>query len=136
MWQIDVPAEDCCDPCRMHREDDMNGVEWEWDDDDEIHQAARLKRLVRVITGVPTLASSLPASVVDVAKSTGGAKEKQVGASASQIASETRETETFHHRIIVFSLVNPEKRIVSTREVAPQQPQAGGRYVCFESLSI
>ena len=137
MLQIDVPAEDCCDPCRMHREDDMNGVEWEWDDDDEIHQAARLKRLVRVITGAPTLAASLPASVADVAKSTGGAKEKQVEASsASQIASETRETEKFHRRIIVFFLVNPEKRIVSTREVAPQQPQAGGRYVCFESLFV
>ena len=84
----------------------MNGVEWEWDDDHERHQAARLKRLVRVITGAPTLAASLPASVANVAKSSGGAKEKQVDASASQIASETRETEKFHRRIIVFFLVN------------------------------
>jgi len=102
-----------------------------------MHDAARLKRLVRVITGAPTLAASLPASVADVAKSTGGAKKKQVGASgalASQRA-ETLETEKFHRRIIVFFLVNPEKRIVSTREVAPQQPQAGGRYFCFESLT-
>jgi hypothetical protein len=114
----------------------MNGVEWEWDDDQEIHRAAQLKRLVRVITGAPTLAASSPASVADVAKSTEGAMEQQVGASASQIASETRETEKFHRRIILFFLVNPKKRIVSTREVAPQQPQAGGRYVCFESLFV
>ena len=108
MLQIDVPAEDCCDPCRMHREDDMNGVEREWDDDQEIHHAAQLKRLARVITGAPTLAASSPASVADVAKSTGGAKEQEVGASASQISSETRETEKFHRRIIVFFLVNPK----------------------------
>jgi hypothetical protein len=29
-------------------------------------------------------------------------------------------------RIVVFFLVNPEKRIVSTREVKPQQQEAGG----------
>ena len=134
MLQLDVPDEECCDACRGFEED--KPYDWPSGDEDySIHDAARLKRLVRVITGAPTLAASIPASVADVAKSTGGAKEKQVGAPASQISSETRETEKFHRRIIVFFLVNPEKRIVSTLEVAPHQPQAGGRYLCFESLT-
>jgi len=38
-------------------------------------------------------------------------------------------------RIVVFFLVNPEKRIISTREVAPQQQEAGGTMTRDEALS-
>jgi hypothetical protein len=37
-------------------------------------------------------------------------------------------------RIVVFFLVNPMRRIVSTREVAPQQRDAGGRMPHEEAL--
>ena len=42
----------------------------------------------------------------------------------SQDTNNTREVQK--RRIIVFFLVNPEKRIISTREVSPQQIEAGG----------
>jgi hypothetical protein len=37
-------------------------------------------------------------------------------------------------RIVVFFLVNPQKRIVSTREVAPQQMHSGGNLPHAEAL--
>jgi len=39
---------------------------------------------------------------------------------------QTDDDKVLKRRIVVFFLVNPERRIVSTREVAPQQKYAGG----------
>ena len=38
----------------------------------------------------------------------------------------SQDAEKKSRRIIVFFLINPEKRIVSTREIKPQQQEAGG----------
>lgn len=45
----------------------------------------------------------------------------------SKIEEETNTTNSVQkRRIIVFFLINPEKRIVSTREILPQQEEVGG----------
>ena len=42
---------------------------------------------------------------------------------------------TSKRRIVVFFLVNPERRIISTREVKPQQREAGGRMSLEEAFA-
>lgn len=43
-----------------------------------------------------------------------------------KVLTQVDESEISRRRIIVFFLVNPEKRIISTREVEPQQEEVGG----------
>jgi len=45
------------------------------------------------------------------------------------------ENKIGRRRIVVFFVVNPERRIISTREVAPQQPHAGGGMDHEEALN-
>jgi hypothetical protein len=45
------------------------------------------------------------------------------------------ETPKSHRRIVVFFIVDPDHRIMSTREVAPQQVAAGGQMTLDEAMS-
>ena len=52
----------------------------------------------------------------------------------SKERSQKKQKHTHKRRIVVFFLVNPMKRIISTREVPPQQVNAGGEMSLEDAL--
>lgn len=54
-------------------------------------------------------------------------KKKKAKISSSSSSSSQKEKEKSIRRIVVFFLVNPKKRIISSREIMPQQKAFGGK---------